>query len=141
MLRSSVGHLGDNPNMGHFTAVVHNNADSLWYMCNDHKVSGGHQRISLTRRSDGVSAVFPEGVTPYILFYQKIGVELPPQAPVSQIDHPPSVRQGPPAGDSPETQAVRAELNITPKRRQVFPPQSCKLCGVNTCHGACLQRL
>ena len=64
VLRSSVGHYGDNPNMGRFTAIVHNNADSLWYMCNDQMVSEGHQRISLARRSDGASAAFSEGVTP-----------------------------------------------------------------------------
>ena len=92
VLRSSVGHFGDNPNMGHFTTVVHNNADKLCYTCNDHIVSGGHQRISLTRREDGAPTAFSEGVTPYILFYQKIGVELPPQVPVSQTGHPP-IRQ------------------------------------------------
>ena len=120
-LIGAVGHTGDQPNMGHYRAQVCNQKDGYWYICDDSTVS----RVSDPMVGRGSFSTMPGGDLPYILFYRKAGAG-PPEIPWKQ-------------GDSPETDATRKALHTTPKRRQMFGPQQCKMCGATECGGSCVQ--
>ena len=73
---------------------------------------------------------------PYILFYQKHSI-VESDVLSTAVTHAHDACKP----DSPETQALKRCIKITPKRQQSFTPSACKLCGLRECVGACVQRL
>ena len=77
-----------------------------------------------------------DGADPCLLFYQKhVMVEQNNANMQMNADHDEL------HVDSPETQAVKQCMIMTPKRQQLHPPHVCKRCGHDTCVGGCLQRV
>ena len=127
-----VGHIGESLHNGHYTAMVRNGADGQWYTCNDDSVMkyGGvtSGAATLVKMADGAD--------PCILFFQAFSI-----VNKTGSEHNKSLIHDLSKPDSPETQAMAKHMNITPKRKQSFQPDACKICGRNGCTGTCMQCL
>ena len=127
-----VGHTGASIHAGHYTAMVRNGEDGLWYSCNDGSVTecngAAPGNMSFTQLADGAD--------PCILFYQKHVL-----LDKSKTNRKASDLHNTCKPDSPETQVMNKYMNITPKRQQSFQPNACKTCGCGGCIGECVQRL
>ena len=136
-LRGMVCHIGKSCMVGHYIALVKSKHDQRWYICDDDTVAPWQGD---TVGKGSFSSVMG-GATPYILFFRRAGKDLQVRGEeMNGNDKKQSGGATPRNNDSPETRGTAANLRITPKRRQHFPPQACKLCGMNACTGECTQR-
>ena len=132
VLVAAVGHSGSNMLGGHYTAMVRNATNRVWYMCNDRTV----KECQPQPPRGGTFSRLHDKSHPCLLFYQKHTL-------VETFEESNVVRpsNGDVKTDSPDTQAVKQCMNTTPKRRQSFPPNMCKMCGQRVCDGSCVQCL
>ena len=130
-LIGAVGHRGESQFSGHYSAMVKNTEDGQWYTCNDQSVQWHAMPLlgsCITKLADGAD--------PCLLFYQKHTM-LEQNSTNMQVNAVHDISNV----DSPETQAMKQCMLMTPKRQQYHPPHVCKRCGHDACGGDCLQRI
>ena len=127
-----VGHTGKSCTHGHYTAMTRDSKSAVWHLCDDSKV----RKCIHQPRKGGTFTELVDGSDPYILFYQRNSI-------TDSLKHvtPIMGNNASDKSDSPETQALKKHMNITPKRQQIFAPGACKICGDSRCLGVCMQRL